>query len=1075
VPESRDLERIAGMLEELGENELELGVVSEEDYPDVEAGAEIPGEEAVSGAEDFEALLQDIEIGIAEEKEIEETLVIEPEEETAEEFEETREIPEVPPVEIPGPEEIVGDEELLAGIEEPEVPPAPEAVEEAGPGELQELDEAIEGLPGMEPEAELQAEEELHAEAPLREELPVEDLDFEAAVLEGGPLVEGEEEAGEGPIDESDLDLPDDFSMDDVLFEDMAPGGEESPLEEEPSRGEKPPFEGKPSRGEKPEEEAPSGEDIPVEESVEAEAEEEPEFDLSSIALEMEEREAEGAPSQEETPFEGAPSQEETPFEGAEEETEEPAEAGFDLGLEEPSDQVEAGFELEAPAEEPSAEEPSFDIAFEEGAAETAFELEEEGEAGLETVPEDTEFDTGISPIEDMEEELLESFEGETSAGDEEVTIEDIGEDLLDEEAEIEAHELEEAVGAAEEEIELTDEDIQLIKTKLRQIDPLAAKNIQNVIMRGGLPVASMNELLRLLISDAGSDELIRFLEETTGVPIVAKREVPEVLVERRPALGAVIQNLGPLVRVAGLGIVIIAVAGVLFMLFAYKPIKAVRFYREGIEQIRRERYPEAEENFARAVSLHERVAQYDLYGWEYMLAGNYSAANRKFRAGIARDEGVKNIDIRLHMAKLHNVLGEYEEADALYTVVVEKKPDVYPYIELLGQNMIDWGGIDPVKLDEAEALFMEAYAEKPRNVDPVFKLLHIEVMKKRDEGITVYFDLLRERFPQSVEPEVFTDLSFYYLYSEDYTHVRDILLQVLNEYPSYPPAHYAFAQYFESVGNREVQEEFLLRTIETEEKRELVFPWEKRDRNLLSVAFNDLGMIYAGLDTPGKAAEAIGYYRKAIEQDEGNIEAYFNLAQVFFYREMNFQKALQYYEKALSMGYGSNDLSYNLGLLYYYNKNFNRALTYWSELSQVLPANPYLGMAMGNAFLHLGKYNSALGEFLLLSELYDRIVDNLGQIKPWSGYHRRILLESAAVHNNLGVSYQKLYENTGDAEYQKESLVSLYKAGELVDIVGRERGKVQYNINYILHPDIIRGDMAVNDDLSMNHRFIVR
>ncbi len=139
------------------------------------------------------------------------------------------------------------------------------------------------------------------------------------------------------------------------------------------------------------------------------------------------------------------------------------------------------------------------------------------------------------------------------------------------------------------------------------------------------------------------------------------------------------------------------------------------------------------------------------------------------------------------------------------------------------------------------------------------------------------------------------------------------------------------------------------------------------------------------------------------------------------------------------------------------------------------MPDNPNINFAMGSALLHLKEYNSALGELLVLEELYDDLVQSLGEIKPWQAYHKRIVLEAARVNNNLGIAYQKLYEATNDTAYQKSSLVSLYKGGELADIMGIQRGEIQYNINYIIHPEVIRGDMAINNDISHDYRFFTQ
>jgi tetratricopeptide (TPR) repeat protein len=159
--------------------------------------------------------------------------------------------------------------------------------------------------------------------------------------------------------------------------------------------------------------------------------------------------------------------------------------------------------------------------------------------------------------------------------------------------------------------------------------------------------------------------------------------------------------------------------------------------------------------------------------------------------------------------------------------------------------------------------------------------------------------------------------------------------------------------------------------------------------------------------------------------------------------------------------------------LIYFYQKDFRSALKRWSKLEEELPGNPHLLSAMGSALLYLQQYEAALGELLVLSEVYNKLVADLGEIKPWSAYHQRILRETAAVYNNLGVAYQKLSEKTQNPEYQRESLVALYRAGELADTIGGGRGEIQYNINYILHPEVIRGNMAIHDSLSENYRFV--
>ncbi|MFW6180927.1 MAG: tetratricopeptide repeat protein, partial [Spirochaetota bacterium] len=762
-----------------------------------------------------------------------------------------------------------------------------------------------------------------------------------------------------------------------------------------------------------------------------------------------------------------------------------------------------------APGEEFSFEEDVADLLEGTGLAgepeEAAGEpLPGEAEEGKAPEPEGADFEDIELPDLDLEGEDLGPMSGEEIAriaAEAEAAEE---EQLREEEAPGEREEAlpgEEAAAGGEPEIELTDEDIALVVGKLKQLSPALASRIRDAVLHRSLPTAVLNDVLAMLIQDQPEDEITGYLGRS-GVQVAPAPGAERVLrVERRVGpVERVVQNLAPLVRVAGLAAVVALILGALFWLFVYTPLDARRYYQEGLELIQRERYEPAEERFQQGYKRYPRtgfrVKWYNEFGWQYMLAGHYESARRKFREGIQLElketyKGVKaeelkeilenpshprldidNLDIRVNLARLHNILGEYDLADLIYRQLVRNAPR-YEHVRLQGLNLIDWGksGKDE-KLDEAAGLFSEAFERDSRNPDPLVRLLDIRVFRGNLERAQQIHQYLKVRFPREVDREVYTSLATLYIDREVFGEVRDLLYRVLEAFPRYAPASYAFSRYYQAVGNTDLQEGFLLQAIEHETDRVLEFPWEQRDRRLLSRSYTDLGSIYAARETPGMAAEAIRYFKKAIDEDGDNAEAYFNLAQVYFYRENNYQQAGRNYRLAQDRGHDTPDLHYNLGLIHFYQKNFGEALKRWSRLEEELPGNPYLLGAMGSALLYLGRYEAALGELLVLSEIYDQLVSDLGEIRPWSARHQRILRESAVVYNNLGVAYQKLAEKTGNPDYERDSLVALYRAGELADVIGESRGRIQYNLNYILHPEVFRGDMAIHDSLSANYRF---
>ncbi len=1055
VPDIKDIDKIEKMLEDLGQRELEMGEITEGDLlrmeqehavgrvpggleapaPGAGAGAGFEGEETVSegagGEEDFAALLKDIQIGLEEEKELEGLMAAEEGEAPA----------EAPVEKVPGPQE----EARAPEVEEPS------------------LASVIEYIP-EEAETTGEAPEVTETEAELPEEKPGVGLPG----AEPSAAVEVEAESAVAQEGEIDLDLPEDFDLEDVAYEEKPSGGFIYSGEEEaahPEGGAIPGEPGPPEAGAEEEAEEAAAEmevpEIPEEPAVpeevgEAGGLEEIQIpDLESLGLLYEEA------GREEESLEEAPGQVmEMPPEEERAEKKAEAEAEKEGGIEALGSEELAGISGKEPVEAgPRATEEEFEFPeFELPELEKGEKAAAEEEAGIEIeeeIPEMPELggEEAAPPSEEFPEEEL--LPGEPPA-------QELPPEELPEEAPM----------------ELADEDIVAIKAKLKQMSPQLASFVRDSILAGTLPVAIVNEMLRLLLEDAPEQEITSFVEQATGRQPAVRKPVPGIItVERKPGvLENIYQSLGPLVRVAGLFIIIMTILSIIFMLFIYKPMRARQYYSEGITYIKNAQYELAEQSFTRAREIYESVKKYDDFGWEYMISGNYDAARRKFEFGIKLDEGMRNLGIRLHMALLHNILGEYAEADRLYSEVLEKSPRTYEYIRLKGMNLIDWGKAEqPDKLDEAYNLFNTAFDEKPKLSDPLFKMLSISIFQEKAEDISALYEYITNRFPQDVDAAVYTDLASYFITHEQFEKVRDLLLRVLDRAPGYPEAHMAFAKYYKAIKNAQMQEEFLKSAIIYENDRPLKYPWDKRNRALLSSAYNDLGEIYAGMETPGMAAESIRYFEKAIDQNRRNMKAYFNLAQVYFYKAKNYRLATQYYEAAEAGGFQNYDLDYNLGLLYFYEHSFTKALNRWSRLSEVFPDNPNIEFAMGCAMLHLGTYSAAQGEFMLLSEVYDGLVKKLGEIKPWRAYHKRILLESAAVLNNLGVAYQKLAEETGNEEYQKESLLVLYKAGELADITGTERGKIQYNINYILHPDVIRSSMAVDDSLSNNYRFIAQ
>jgi hypothetical protein len=1095
----------------------------------------------------------------------------------------TLEEPEPPESVIPEEQPAMEVEEEAAGPEAPEDAVFPEELFEDALGPTEEtgeipvpeepaFDEALESIAPEEP-ASMEIEEEAAGPEDLEVQLEEETLPGESAVE---PAAEPAAEQGAEPapeaIDESSLDLPDDFDLGDISAE------------------ERPPF-----AGDEGKHEAAEG----------GEAGTEAEGEVTAEA---------GEAAAVETPREHAIS------------IDEPTVELEDLLFQEPK---EEGGLAEGEAEErlaPQTPEPGDELSFPD--LESLGVQEEALSEGL-TLPEGIDEESAAA--------VLPGFDSDQEAERGVPEVEEIT--------------AEEAAVSEGEVIELTEDDIGQIKAKLSTMSPVVAAVVQDIIVKSSLPAEAMNRVVELLILDAPEQEIIAVVERETGRKITVpptRRPVP--VAARKPGfIGALAENIGPFVRASMLIGAILVVAAALFFVFFWNPYNASRHYRQALLSVEKNDWAQVEESLdivssyqSRSPQFFHGIRQYDNLGWNLMLAGQYSMAERVLERGVLKEldknqsmqniKGVRNSSIFMRLAILYNILGRHGDSEEIYAFVLNdlgglksshyqtaetvgqyqqpyiirlfddtdfiqrqkrslreyravdsdqdrlrkmdevtlrvaerigeatslSKTDEYDFRMLRGENLMDtlWdNGIDAGSIEEqrddiALVQYQRAAEIKRGEAAPYYKQLQVFIRRNDAAAVSRVTDMIGRRFPKARDEEVQTELATFLIANENFSRVRQLLLDALNKrgmvYP-FPPAYVTFGNYHRAVGNRALQEEYLLAAVEAEfdrvlpsqwnfQDRKLVswtdfdkqrtvarsiaeetpgeqltgtdflFPWDERNNGLLSVAYNGLGEIYARGESFENVAKAIRYFRRAIDPDAGPQsekatfnaevpEATFSLAQLYYYRVKDYQNALKLY-KAYETAYkesrfrnvnGSpyppyvNDLYYNLGYLYYNEMQNNgrqvldQALAYWSKLESLLPDNPHVQMAIGNTLLHKGAYESALGRFIYLAEVYDRLVEGLGEIKPWQDYDRRILGEAAAVYNNLGVAYQMLSEQRQIDNYQRNSLVALYKAGEYADLLGEDRGNIQYNIYYIIHPDVVRSDMKINDDLSDTYRFSVQ
>ena len=1146
MPDKKDIDAIEKMLQELGETELELGEIREQEYlaqqkpgegppriAEAEEAEPVPsgGPVPSRGEEDFQELLKDIEIGLTEERELEEKMTAEGEAPAAEEAEPVEEIPlteailpeEEPSafVPIPGLEELLGEEAPATAPEESAAKiPEPAAPEEPSPE-----------MPGLEPSPEV--------EIPLPEE-------------------EVEPETPEA-IDEGALDLPVDFDMEDLAVAEKPPFTEGFAEEEVREEG----FEEvspEPEAGE-PEalSAAPEGESISIEE---------PPVELEDLIF-KEPEEVEGEPALLQLP----------PIE--------------EIGAEE----LEAGEETE-PAPGPQVElgeEPAHEVV-----EEIERQIGPEMPEGQEIVEEEPAV-TGGEAVELTEDDIgqiktkLSTMSPVVAAAVQDIIVKGtlptdsmngIVELLILDAPEQEIVEYVERVTGKKISVPRIPRPVPVVARKPGVLGALA-ENL-GPFVRASMLVGAILIVLAALFFVFFWNPYNASKHYKTALENIGEKDWEQV--ESNIDDAAEFQNKSPhffhgIRQYDNLGWKLMLAGNYNLSIDVFE--RGIRRELDKNQSIRGIKGIGNSRIFMRLAILFNVLGEYaqseELYAFMLNdLEGLKSAAYEAPEINVIYQklyiiqllDGTDFIEKQKENLRAYKRIDSEDDrvrkTDEVTFLIAERiaehtslsNADEYDFKMLRGENLIDEltsGGGDLNSEEErgdditrvARIQFQEAAQKNRGEAAPLYKQLQIAILTDDYAQVVNLTDQILRRFPKSRDEEVQTELARYYIEDENFSLVRDLLLRALHKksivYP-YPPAYAAYGAYYKAVGNNTSREDYLRAAIEAENKRVLprrwsyrdrklvawtdytnpkselrksdrvqaseqqagnpvlLFPWDRRDFALLSHAYNGLGEIYALGESFENVAQAIQFFRKAIDpystqpREEYPFnpevpEATFNLAQLYFYRVKDYDNAFKLYrayqeafeENRLKKWDGSayspyvNDLYYNLGYLYYNQtknnqpQNWTKSLEYWSKLEPIVPDNPYLQMAIGNTLLHKGAYESALGRYLYLAEVYDRLVDGLGEIKLWQNYDRRILGEAAAVYNNLGVAYQKLSEQKPIDNYQRNSLVALYKAGEYADILGEDRGNIQYNIHYIIHPEVVRSDMKINDYLSDNYRFTVQ
>ncbi len=208
------------------------------------------------------------------------------------------------------------------------------------------------------------------------------------------------------------------------------------------------------------------------------------------------------------------------------------------------------------------------------------------------------------------------------------------------------------------------------------------------------------------------------------------------------------------------------------------------------------------------------------------------------------------------------------------------------------------------------------------------------------------YFDMLKATQLDSNNVEYMTlyaDLSFR---MNKVKAARDVLEKVRAQQPDNYDAAFRLAEIFLYTNNQDLSLKYLDTVLQKE---------PKNTKAILMQGFN--------LKEKGDTASAVASFRKAIEFDPKFYEAQIQLGMIM-YAQQN-KLCVEYYKNALALKPGSEEAMYGLAMWYQDQRDFNKAIQFYTDIIQVNPKNKYAYFNLG--YIHheyLKVYHEAIKHY---------------------------------------------------------------------------------------------------------------
>lgn len=585
----------------------------------------------------------------------------------------------------------------------------------------------------------------------------------------------------------------------------------------------------------------------------------------------------------------------------------------------------------------------------------------------------------------------------------------------------------------------------------------------EEIIAEQAVAPELMSELIKKLVNGASPKDAAALAGKILGkkIPVpkgFLKKTGEELEAEQSSFKYIFVHNFLPVLRTFAIFAALLFCLGFLIHQFIYIPIRADGIYKRGYEQIESGGYARANELFLEALEIRQIKNWFFRYAEAFRDNRQYAYSEQKYDELLRLYP--KDKKGALDYAYLETYyLYNYEKADRiLRNHILDYSVDDREGLFAQGENFLAWGEIDPPQLENARAAFarlIERYGEQDIYLEQMLKYF------MRTDNLAQVLPLQDYFFASNktkIAAPTLAELGGYLLDKkfeeargvpdaniDNIENIRDVLFRAVKADSSLPESHYHLARYYSHYGN--IQEEQIV--LETAIKAFDAAPELSAKRLAYRI---DNQRRYARIltntkyfvDAQENLIKGIGLYEDALNRrvlsptpDYGRL--YADLADIEYFKNGDFNAALQNYLNAERNGWHPPEVIYRMGSIYYHTDRMAEAMEHFFEVSNKRPLNRRLLYALGNTSYLRGNYSAAQGYYNRLLDLLETEKVRAAALLPHDRPEHMELAERIMVaQNNLGVTLETLADRSGDVNFRTRALALYSESARAWDFITR-------------------------------------